>query len=159
MPHFSSRKGRIGATNCGKSRLFAPLNERSYNRLVFNPKGTTDRLLNPSVTLLRFIVLLTVHEDDASACFRPSSSTLTGLIVSRYSSIDPMLSYDRWVIVFSLFFYCIFRVTLAGYTREGSPKSAVDSTIVPTLGVILSWKTVFPLYVTSMGREKSTSLM
>ena len=110
MPHFSSRKGRIGATNCGKSRLFTPLNELSYNRLVFNPKGTTDRLLNPSVTLLRFIVLLTVHEDDASACFRPSSSTLTGLIVSRYSSIDPMLSYDRWVIVFSLFFYCIFRV-------------------------------------------------
>ena len=135
------------------------VNERSHDRLVFTPKGATDRLLNPSVTLLRFIVLLTVHEDDASACFRPSSSTLTGLIVSRYSSIDPMLSYDRWVIVFSLFFYCIFRVTLAGYTREGSPKSAVDSTIVPTLGVILSWKTVFPLYVTSMGREKSTSLM
>ncbi|EHO65058.1 hypothetical protein HMPREF9944_02557 [Segatella maculosa OT 289] len=60
----------------------------------------------------------------------------------------------RWFL-----FHCIFRVTLAGYTREGSPKSAVDSTIVPTLGVILSWKTVFPLYVTSMGREKSTSLM
>gem|GEM_PF-3752905 len=58
-----------------------------------------------------------------------------------------------------VFFHCIFSITLAGYTREGSPKSAVDSTIVPTLGVILSWKTVFPLYVTSMGREKSTSLM
>ena len=135
------------------------VNERSYDRLVFNPKGTTDRLLNPSVTLLRFIVLLTVHEGDASACFRPSSSTLTSLIASRYSSIEPMFSYDRSGVVFSLFFYCIFSVTLAGYTREGSPKSAVDSTIVPTLGVILSWKTVFPLYVTSMGREKSTSLM
>ena len=114
---------------------------------------------NPSVTPLGLIFLLTVHEDDASACFRPLSSTLIGLIASRYSFIEPMLSYDRWGGVFSLFFYYIFSVTLAGYTREGSPKSAVDSTIVPTLGVILSWKTVFPLYVTSMGREKSTSLM
>ncbi|WP_314313370.1 hypothetical protein, partial [Hoylesella marshii] len=70
------------------------------------------------------IFLLTVHEDDASACFRPSSFTLTGLIASRYSSIDPMLSYDRWGVVSSLFFYYIFSVTLAGYTREGSPKSA-----------------------------------
>ena len=50
---------------------------------------------NPSVTPLGLIFLLTVHEDDASACFRPSSSTLTSLIASRYSSIDPMLSYDR----------------------------------------------------------------
>ncbi len=46
------------------------------------------------------IFLLTVHEDDASACFRPLSSTLIGLIASRYSFIEPMLSYDRWGLCF-----------------------------------------------------------